>query len=231
MKSRIGEEPKKRAGYRAADLVDDGMVVGLGTGSTVYFSLERLAVRVREGLSIRGVPTSLQTSLRARALHIPLVDLEEVDKLDIAIDGADQVDCNGYLVKGRGGAHTREKVVADAATRLVIVVTPDKLCDCLTVPVPVEVIPFAWASVARSITRLGGTPHIRESGRGKDGPVVTDNGNLILDGDFGRIADPPQLEKELDAIPGVVGTGLFTRFPSRTRVIVGEEGRVRELSY
>jgi ribose 5-phosphate isomerase A len=231
MKSLQGEEVKRQAGYRAADLVEDGMVIGLGTGSTVSFFLERLSARIKGGLSIQGVPTSLQTALRARALHIPLVDLEVVEGLDMAIDGADQVDRNGCLVKGRGGAHTREKIVADAAARLVIVVTPDKLCEVLTVPVPVEVIPFAWAHVSRSIAHLGGAAYVRESRGGKDGPVITDNGNLILDGDFGSIPEPARLEKALEEIPGVVGNGLFTRFTSRTRVIIGEEGRVRELLY
>jgi ribose 5-phosphate isomerase A len=231
VKSQRGEESKKQAGYRAADLVKEGMVVGLGTGSTVYFSLERLSVRIREGLSIKGVPTSLQTSYRARALQIPLVDLEEVDTIDIAIDGADQVDPHGYLVKGRGGAHTREKVIADAATQFVIVITPDKLCDHLAVPVPVEVIPFAGAHVLRSIEQRGGHACIRESEGGKDGPVITDNGNLILDADFGCISDPPWLEKELGLIPGVVGTGLFTRYTSKTYVIVGNEKSIRESSH
>jgi ribose 5-phosphate isomerase A len=231
VKSLAGEEAKKRAGYRGADLVEEGMVVGLGTGSTVYFALERLASRIDAGLSIRGVPTSLQTELQARALHIPLAGLEETESVDLAIDGADQVDRNGYLVKGRGGAHTREKIVTDAADRLVIMVTADKLCESLTLPVPVEVIPFAWAHVARAIMRLGGTTHLRDCERGKDGPVITDNGNLILDADFRSISDPPRLENELEMIPGVVGTGLFTGFVSKTRVIVGDEKGVREISY
>jgi ribose 5-phosphate isomerase A len=231
VKSPTGEKAKRQAGYWAADLVEDGMVIGLGTGSTVYYALERLAGRIERGLSIRGVPTSFQTGLRARALHIPLAGLEEAESLDLAIDGADQVDRNGYLVKGRGGAHTREKIVADAAAHLLIMVTADKLCESLTAPVPVEVIPFARAHVTRSIMRLGGIAHLRECERGKDGPVITDNGNLILDADFGNISDPPRREKELEMIPGVVGTGLFTGFVSKTRVIVGDEKGTREISY
>jgi ribose 5-phosphate isomerase A len=227
----MGNEEKRRAGFRAADLIKDEMVVGLGTGSTVYFALERLAIRIQDGLDIRGVPTSLQTAIRARALGIPLVNLEETSSLDIAIDGADQVDGNGYLVKGRGGAHTREKIVADAAVDLVIMVTVEKLSERLTAPVPVEVIPFAWPHVSRSLARLGGATHLRESTQGKDGPVITDNGNLILDADFGEIADPQRLEIELDGIPGVVGSGLFTKFTSKTRVIVGEKGNTREILY
>ncbi len=207
------------------------MVVGLGTGSTVYFCLERLSDRIREGLTIEGVPTSLQTALQARTLGIPLTDLEDAPELDLAIDGADQVDRNRYLIKGRGGAHTREKIVADAAASLVIIVTEDKLCDRLHAPVPVEVIPFAWTHVSRSLRLLGGNPRIRECGQGKDGPVVTDNGNLILDSEFGEISDPPLLEEAMERIPGVVGSGLFTRFASRTRVIVGEKGTIREISH
>ncbi|MDD1673236.1 MAG: ribose-5-phosphate isomerase RpiA [Methanomicrobiales archaeon] len=221
---------KKRAAYSAADLVEDGMIVGLGTGSTVYFTLERLSARIEDGLSIRGVPTSLQTIMRARLFHIPLVALEEVDTLDIAIDGADQVDTHGCLIKGRGGAHTREKCVADAARELVIVVTPQKLSESLDLPVPVEVIPFAWGHVSRAIHHLGGKASLRE-GQGKDGPVITDNGNFLLDCDFGILTDPSELESELDTIPGVVGTGLFTRFSRKTKVVVGTERKIRFISY
>jgi ribose 5-phosphate isomerase A len=231
VKTPKGDEVKKQVGYRAADLVEDGMVVGLGTGSTVYYTLERLAARIQDGFSIQGIPTSLQTAMRARALGIPLTDLEERPVLDMAIDGADQVDRYGYLVKGRGGAHTREKIVADAAACLVIIVTPDKLCERLTAPIPVEVIPFAWSHVSQSIARLGGLAQIRESEKGKDGPVISDNGNLILDADFGEISNPPQLETLLGEIPGVIGSGLFTRFTSKTRVITGDRGSIREISY
>ncbi|MDD1675866.1 MAG: ribose-5-phosphate isomerase RpiA [Methanomicrobiales archaeon] len=226
-----GVEAKKRAGYRAADLVKDGMVIGLGTGSTVHFCLERLSARIENGLQFRGVPTSLQTSLEARAFHIPLAGLDEVDELDLAIDGADQVDANGYLIKGRGAAQTREKCVADAAHELVIVITSEKLSDRLTIPIPVEVIPFAWAHVSRVIRDRGGIACLREAGSGKDGPVITDNSNLVLDCDFGTVSDPPRLERELEEIPGVVGIGLFTRFAGKTTVIVGEEKRTRILSY
>jgi ribose 5-phosphate isomerase A len=224
-------EEKRRAGYAAADRVEDGMVLGLGTGSTVYFTLERLANRVQNGLRLKGIPTSLHTEMLARSLGIPLISLEEVQHLDLAIDGADQVDRKGYLVKGRGGAHVREKIIADAADRLIIIVTPDKICNNLTAPVPVEVIRFGWPHVSRAIARLGGTARIRESVSGKDGPVITDNGNLILDGEFGEIRDPPWLEKALDQIPGVIGTGLFTGFTEKTEVIVGEKEGIHSILY
>jgi ribose 5-phosphate isomerase A len=207
------------------------MVVGLGTGSTVSFALERLSSRIDGGLSIRGVSTSLQTMLRAHAYHIPLVGLEEVDALDIAIDGADQVDSNGFLIKGRGAAMVREKCIADAAQELIIIVTPEKISEHLTLPIPVEVVPFGWAHVARSAGRMGGTAQLRESGGGKDGPVITDNGNLVLDCNFGTISDPSLRERELDGIPGVVGTGLFTKFSRKTKVIVGDEDQIQVISY
>jgi ribose 5-phosphate isomerase A len=225
-----GIEEKKTAGYRAAEMVEDGMVVGLGTGSTVHYTLERLSTRVTEGLSIRGVPTSYQTAQRAQELGIPLTTLEEVEMLDLAIDGADQMDRHGFLIKGRGAAHVREKIVADAAKELVIVITAEKLTDALNIPVPLEVIPFARTHVARAVSRLQGTAQLRQATR-KDGPVLTDNGNMVLDCDFGEIQDPPSLEWALETIPGVVGSGLFTRYIGQTRVVVGEDGRTRILTF
>lgn len=225
-----GITEKKMAGYRAAEMVEDGMVIGLGTGSTVRFTLERLSARVREGLSICGIPTSHQTAHEARELDIPLTTLEEIEMIDLAIDGADQVDRQGFLIKGRGAAHVREKVVADAARELVIVITPEKLTDILNIPVPVEVIPFAWAQVARMVNRVQGTARLRH-GTGKDGPVITDNGNMVLDCDFGEILDPPSLEQTLDSIPGVVASGLFTRYSKCTRVVVGETGGTKIISF
>ncbi len=145
----MGDETSKRAaGCAAAELVEDGMAVGLGTGSTVRFAMERLAERVRDGLSVVGVPTSHQTAARARALGIPLASLNDAPRLALAIDGADQVDPALRLIKGRGAAQTREKAVAAAADRLVIVVDEAKLADPLSAPVPIEVLPFACAFAA-----------------------------------------------------------------------------------
>ncbi len=223
-------ERKQIAARYAADLVQNDMTIGLGTGSTASLVLARLAERTKEGLRFTGVATSFQTEILARRLGIALVPLGEEEDLDLAIDGADQVDPAGCLLKGRGGAHVREKCVADAARRFVVVVTPEKLVDRLSLPVPVEVLPFAWMHVSRAVSRIGGLARIREGG-GKDGPLVTDNGNFVLDCDFGEIADPSRLEYTLDTIPGAIGNGIFSRFRGKTMVVVGEEGGPRLLSF
>jgi ribose 5-phosphate isomerase A len=217
------ERAKREAGYEAAGLVTDGMVIGLGTGSTVLYAMERLGVLVREGLSVSGVPTSFQAAIRARELGIPLTTLDDCPVLDLAIDGADQVDPSRRLIKGRGAAHTREKCVAAAAEQLVIVVDARKIVDILDAPVPVEVLPFATLPVSHAVTRMGGRPVLRE-GSGKDGPVMTDNGNFILDCMFGPIGEPGDLEDRLTSLPGVLSCGLFTRFCGKTMVLAGDNG-------
>lgn len=223
-------ELKRAAGYKAVTLVEDGMTIGLGTGSTVHFALERLAVRVREGLHIKGVPTSLHTEFLARRLGIPLTTLDDVDLLNLAIDGADQVDQQGHLMKGRGAALSREKCIADASKFLIIVVSEDKLTERLSGPIPVEVLPFALGHVTRAIYRFGGIPSLRE-GTGRDGPVITDNGNFILDCTFSSIADPPVLEESIEQIPGVISCGLFTAYTKKTVVVVGHSSGVEVRSY
>lgn len=213
---------KRRAGESAADLVDDGMVVGLGTGSTAAHAIRALGREVDAGLDARGVPTSFQSRQLAIEVGIPLVSLDEVvgtDEshsagIDLAIDGADQVLTGGdpgnagTLVKGGGAAHAREKIVDAAADRFVVVADPSKLADALDHPVPVEVLPDAHTTVAAAVRALGGDPELRAA-TGKDGPVVTDNGNLVLDCDFGTIDDPGALAPSLATIPGVVEHGLF----------------------
>ncbi|WP_292520830.1 ribose-5-phosphate isomerase RpiA [Methanoculleus sp.] len=223
-------ESKRNAGYRAAGMVEDGMIVGLGTGSTVFFAMERLGERIAGGdLSIAGVPTSYQAALRARQYGIPLTSLDEHPEIDIAIDGADQVDPGLNLIKGRGAALLREKCVCDAAKRVLIVVDPTKVVDTLNAPVPVEVLPFASAAVFRRLALLGAVPVIRD-GVKKDGPVVTDNGNFILDCDFGAVADPQHLEARIASIPGALECGLFSAYGEKIVVIVGEENNCRVIS-
>lgn len=216
------ERAKKDAGYRAAELVGEGMVVGLGTGSTVVYAMERLGARIAEGAEVLGVPTSFQAAIRAREFGIPLTSLDDHPVLELAIDGADQVDPDRRLIKGRGAAQTREKCVAAAAEHLVIVVHASKVAGQLDAPVPVEVIPFALTPVREEIVRLGGLPVLREGIGGKDGPVVTDNGNFILDCLFKHIEDPEALERELEILPGVLCSGLFTRYADKTTVVIGE---------
>ncbi len=203
--------PKEIAGRRAAELIEGGMTLGLGTGSTVYFSLVRLAERIRdERLVVRGVPTSLDTETKARAMGIPLATLDEVTALDLTIDGADEIDGAFDMIKGGGGALLREKVVASITKRQVIVVGPEKVVARLgtTFALPVEVVPFARPVVTRALERLGAQPTLRHT---KDGALYrTDNGNEIVDCRFATgIADARELERAIDAIPGVVESGLF----------------------
>ena len=212
---------KRAAGYLAADMAEDGMVLGLGTGSTVFYALEHLSTRIREGLQISGgVPTSYQTARRAYELGIPLTTLDAEPVIDLAIDGADQVDGKLRLIKGRGAALTREKCVAAAALRLAVVVDEQKMVPALSGIVPVEVIPFAVRPVMSRMKGLGCIPCLRDGIR-KDGPVITDNGNFIVDCEFLDIRDPEELEMLFAGIPGVVESGLFCGFTGKTTVIVG----------
>lgn len=213
---------KRAAGYQAADMIEDGMVVGLGTGSTVYYMIERLAVRVRGGLRVSGIPTSFQTAIRARESGIPLTTLDDNPVIDIAVDGADEVDPKLRLIKGRGAAHLREKCVAAAAKHFVVVVDEQKVVKKLSAQVPVEVLPFAVMPVMARLRSLGCEPVIREAVK-KDGPVVTDNGNFVVDCRFADISNPDHLEAAIAAIPGVMESGLFCGFTKKTTVIVGGE--------
>lgn len=214
---------KEAAGRRAAAFVETGTTVGLGTGSTVWFTLVRLAERIRdEGLEVRGVPTSLDTERKARELGIPLVDLAEVAALDVTIDGADEVDPAFCLIKGGGGALLREKVVASITRREIVVVGRDKLVRRLgtTFRLPVEVVPFARAVVMRGIEALGATPHLRHDASGA--VFRTDNGNEILDCAFADgIPEPAALETRLAHMPGVVESGLFVGLCHA--VVIGDE--------
>ncbi|HUS74993.1 MAG TPA: ribose-5-phosphate isomerase RpiA [Methanothrix sp.] len=202
-------DAKKAAGEAAAKLVKSGMVVGLGTGSTVAWTIKRLGERVKEeGLEILGVPTSFQAENLAIASGIKLTTLNSHPVLDLAIDGADQVDTNLFVIKGGGAAHTREKVVACSARRFVIVADESKYVEKLTWPVPVEILPFAFSLVEQRLKELGGKPVLR-LGKMKDGPVITDNGNFVMDVDFGVIEDPAALAAKISPIPGVVEHGIF----------------------
>lgn len=202
------DDQKRRAGERAAELVTDGTTVGLGTGSTAAFAVRAIARAIDEGLDVRGVPTSFATRELAREEGVPLVALDEVETLDLAIDGADQVDDDLNAIKGGGAAHTREKVVDAAADRFVVVADPSKTAATLHRAVAVEVLPDARTTVAARLRELGGDPTLRRAER-KDGPVVTDNGNLVFDCEFGAIDDPATLASDLSAIPGCVEHGLF----------------------
>jgi len=225
MKRGGSDEAKRRAGEAAADAVEDGQVVGLGTGSTAAHAIRALGRAVDSGLEIEGIPTSYQSRELARQVGIPLTTLDDATP-DIAIDGADQV-ADGDLIKGGGAAHAREKIVDAAADRLLIVADETKLADRLSAPVPVEVVPDAREPVAARVRDLGGDPELRAAER-KDGPVVTDNGNLVLDCEFGGIDDPERLAADLSAIPGVLEHGLFVDLADAIYVGTDDDVTVRD---
>jgi ribose 5-phosphate isomerase A len=219
-------QEKEAAGRAAAELVRDGDIVGLGTGSTAYFAVVALGERVKAGLKIIGIPTSIQTAELARAIGIPLTTLDEHPKIDITIDGADEVDPQLNLIKGGGGALLREKVVASVTKKMVVVADSGKIVAALgKFPLPVEVISFARTVVETKIVALGGSPKLRMKTDGS--PYLTDNGNQILDCSFGKIVDPPALARELDGMPGVVEHGLFIGLAKLA--LVGQGDRVEEL--
>ena len=225
MKGGGSDEAKRRAGEHAARQVEDGTVVGLGTGSTAAHAIATLGDRVDSGLEIQGIPTSFQARANAREAGIELTTLD-VATPDLAIDGADQF-ADGALIKGGGAAHAREKIVDSAADRFLVVADPTKEADVLDHPVPVEILPDARTPVAASLESLGGSPELRAAER-KDGPVVTDNGNLVLDCDFGAIDDPSSLATALSAIPGVVEHGLFVGLADEIHVGTADGVRVVE---
>jgi ribose 5-phosphate isomerase A len=201
---------KRLAAYRAVEEVEDGMILGLGTGSTAAHVLERLAERVASGLKIAGIPTSERTALQARRLGIPITSFAEHQQIDLTIDGADEVERGTLnLIKGLGGALLREKIVAAASARLLIVVDHKKLVDRLGAhtPVPVEVTPFGWQATARALARLGCVPRLRYAVA--DQPYVTDEGNFILDCRFRSLPDPGRIEREIAMIVGTIESGLF----------------------
>jgi ribose 5-phosphate isomerase A len=217
---------KEDAGRAAAKLVRDGDIVGLGTGSTAYFAVIALGERVKAGLKIVGIPTSLQTADLARAVGIPLTTLDEHPELDITIDGADELDSKLNLIKGGGGALLREKVVASASKRMVVVADSSKVVTTLgKFPLPVEVISFARAVVEKKIVSLGASVKLRAN---RDGaPYITDNGNQILDCSFGKIEDPAMLARSLSDVPGVLGHGLFVGLAESA--FVGRDHGVEEI--
>ena len=214
---------KQEVGKAAAALVQSGMIVGLGTGSTTAYAIEYLGSRLKSGeiKDIQGIPTSFQAEVLAKKYEIPLTTLDAVDHIDIAIDGADEVDPQKNLIKGGGAAHTREKVVDALADQFVVVVDGNKLVDRLgsTFLLPVEVIPMAMTPVMRAIEKLGGKPELR-MGVKKAGPVITDQGNMVIDVKFDSIDDPAELEKTLNNIPGVLENGLFVGVADK--ILIGE---------
>ncbi len=205
-----GESPeKKAAGIAAADLVEEGMVVGLGTGSTTAYTIAELGRRVEEGLDIIAVVTSYQSEMLAIQAGITLTSLAEHPELDIAIDGADQIDAALNVIKGGGAAHTREKIVSMSAERFVVVADESKISEQLDHYVPLEVLPYAKEYVSKQIFNIGGSPELRLASR-KDGPVISDNGNFIIDATLGLIENPVETSALISQITGIVEHGIFT---------------------
>lgn len=211
---------KQRSAEGACEYVKDGMIVGLGTGSTAEFAVKKIGELVRNGLSIRGIPTSDSTKILAESEGIPLIDFSETMFIDLTIDGADEIDANLNMIKGGGAALLREKIVASASREEIIIVSVSKLVQQLgAFPLPVEVIPFGWQVVFNQLESLQGNPELRlKQGQ----PSVTDQGNFIVDCHFRKIENPEQLEQNLNMIPGVVENGLFINLCTRMIMADGE---------
>eukprot|EP00897_Mesotaenium_endlicherianum_P003790 jgi/Mesen1/3439/ME000194S02587 len=223
---KLQDDMKRAVAKRAAELVQPGMVVGLGTGSTACMAIEELGKRITAGKlkDVVGIATSYQARVLARQFGVKTVDLNDVNHVDIAIDGADEVDANMNLIKGGGAAHTMEKVVDTIAKNTVIIVDQSKVVSKLglSTPVAVEVLPYAISPVVRALVAIGGSPEIRSALK-KDGPVITDLGNMIVDVSFPGIEDAAALEQQINMIPGVIENGLFVGI-TQTVLVSGVDG-------
>jgi len=224
------EEAKKNAAREAVKHVRNNFIIGLGSGTTAAYAIEELGKRTKkEGLQILGIPTSYQAFMLAVKHAISVTTLEEHPTLDLTIDGADQIDDELNLVKGMGGALAREKIVAFASKKLIIIADENKKVQTLgqnNHPIPTETLPFAASLVMHKMQEMGGQPVLRE-GKGKVGPVITDNGNIIIDTNFGPIKRPDELEHKLKSISGVVETGLFIKMADV--VYIGKRSGVEKL--
>ncbi len=225
----VSDLKRQAAYYAVATFIQSGMVIGLGTGSTAHYALEAIAQRLRDGdlHNIVGIPTSRQTAATARALHIPLGCLRDFPVVDVTIDGADEVDRNLNLIKGRGGALLWEKIVAAASRRKVIIIDETKRVSCLGTrsPLPIEVVPFGWEIHLSFLERLGGIPELRLNEITGD-PFITDSGHYIIDCRFPNgILNPTGLAEALNTRPGIVEHGLF--LDMATTVVVGTDGGVK----
>ena len=217
---------KQRVAEAATEYIKNGMIVGLGTGSTAEFAVKKIGKLVSQGLSIQGIPTSDFTKKLAEKEGIPLIDFSETMKIDLTIDGADEIDVNLNMIKGGGAALLKEKIVAYSSKEEIIVVSSKKLVKQLgKFPLPVEVIPFGWEVTFNHLERLGGNPDLRlHQGQ----PLLTDQANFIIDCNFGQIRDVVKLEQSLNMIPGVVENGLFVGLCSRMILAEGEKIIVKE---
>jgi len=213
------EEAKKIAAYEATKYIKDGMVIGLGTGSTAKYAIERIGEMVKEGLDIIAIPTSIQSEKLARKMGIKIGSINDFERIDVTIDGADQVKNDMVLIKGGGGALLREKIVASCSLLEVIVVDESKLVENFTFPLPVEIVRFGWKRTAGKLKEMGLSPVLRD--------FITDNGNYILDCTYNEIEY--EMEKEINNIPGVIENGLFVNLADV--IIIGlKGGGIKEIS-
>lgn len=207
--------PKKNVALHAATLIQPGMILGLGSGSTAAYFIEHLGLLCRQGLNIQGVATSKNSEQLARRHGVPLIDLDDAPHIDLDIDGADEIDPQKRLIKGRGGAHVREKIVASASRELLIIADASKLVPALRGPLPVEILPFGLKTTLRHLTALGYSGALRNTG-------PTDNGNILYDIHFDApLLSPETVHETLRAIPGVVDTGFF--FHLAGRILIGQQ--------
>ncbi|MFD0679786.1 MULTISPECIES: ribose-5-phosphate isomerase RpiA [unclassified Paenibacillus] len=215
---------KKLAAEKAVEFIEDGMTVGLGTGSTAYWAIQKIGERIKEGLSIQAAASSVGSEDLAKQLGIPLIPLANLDLIDITIDGADEVDNNLNLIKGGGGALLREKIIASNSKKFIVIIDESKQVDQLgRFRLPVEIVPFASNLTINKLRELECDPQVRSL---NNKPYITDNGNLIIDCDFGKIPNPEALNGQINLIPGVVENGLFIQMASL--VVVGfNDGSVK----
>ncbi len=221
-------ELKEKVGLAAANLVQNGMTVGIGTGSTVEFFIRELGRRVKgEDLNIKGITTSHQSKILCYHLGIPVLDVGMTDQVDLAVDGADEIDHSLNAIKGGGAAHTIEKIVAAMAQQFILIGDESKLVDHLGLkfPIPIEVIPEAMSLVLRRTKAIGADPRIRMAVK-KDGPVISDNGNFIIDLYFKQPQNLPQINNLLLSIPGVIETGLFIGMASKAFIAGAESIKI-----
>ncbi|MBL0745336.1 ribose-5-phosphate isomerase RpiA [Chryseolinea lacunae] len=221
-------EAKRYAGEWSVRYIEPGMTIGLGTGSTVFFAIQKIGELAKQGLTVKAVASSDRSEKLARELNIPIVSFSSIDSIDVTIDGADEVDAQCNLIKGGGGAHTREKILAYNSKDFIVIADSSKLVEKLgKFPLPVEIVPFATSLTLQHLKATGCEPHIRQE-NGQD--YITENGNLTVDCQFKEILHPILLDAELRKIPGVVATGLFS-YSMVTKVIVGySSGLVKEIN-
>ena len=218
---------KQAAAHKAVQYIKDGMIVGLGTGSTAYWAIQYLGEKVKQGMRITAIATSDETGRLALQCGIKVSEMDAVDYIDIDIDGADEIDRRLNLIKGGGGALLREKIVAAGSKTFIVIADGSKMVEMLgQFPLPVEIIPFGWQHTARHLALLGCQTTLRQK---EAKPFITDNGNYILDCQFGPIPDPAVLQQQINNTPGVVENGLFVKMA--TRIVIGyDDGTAGEFS-